>query len=540
MRVAGGFIIAMLIWAGSVLSGAEWLSVGSEPVALPSTSASMNLSSEKDYPLFLENDDECVVGVPVANGAVVFWRISKAGTNDEVIKVDNTFNRVRLKRRLSARAYSVRLEPNQEAQVVRKTADGAFAEMNLVGCDRSFTVWIPKTLKGIKWDTLTKQERFLQTQKAKNLRLWQGQWLPETQVQALEQREAVQRKSAENIVRECGQTAKAGFIVLRDGTVVAGKSGGTANGTLFFKRSGEDFTTAYSADRLSSDPAFEQIAYGYCREAEALIHYAENALKAQVFTMIEVLLGDAEKMLKRADPKTAGKYGYAALLQEVEKNRSTFKKALDTAGLVHYNGELVNRQELQKRLTAGQIQFHSVWIYPEQVCTECGGEGEIDCPSCFDGETVSPCPACSGGYLVCSRCRGFGEVNCARCAGHGKRLAVCLRCHGAGRYENIRVTPPRAVVVPHPFGVQTFHSGGFAQYVTDICSDCGGSGQIDDICTFCKGLGKVSCAVQTICPRCRGEGGLRAPGPSCDGKKIMGCPKCSGKGYTGKPLPPPV
>lgn len=48
------------------------------------------------------------------------------------------------------------------------------------------------------------------------------------------------------------------------------------------------------------------------------------------------------------------------------------------------------------------------------LCTECGGEGELECEECdgtgFEADEVTYCPECNAaGMLECAECNGTGQ-----------------------------------------------------------------------------------------------------------------------------------
>jgi hypothetical protein len=94
-----------------------------------------------------------------------------------------------------------------------------------------------------------------------------------------------------------------------------------------------------------------------------------------------------------------------------------------------------------------------------EECSNCSGEGEVDCDYCDRGE------------IQCNQCDGTGEVNCSECDGEGRQMGDgewedCEYCEGTG---NMR------------------------------CEDCGGDGylQCDNCdngkneCWDCSGHGEV-------------------------------------------------
>lgn len=87
-------------------------------------------------------------------------------------------------------------------------------------------------------------------------------------------------------------------------------------------------------------------------------------------------------------------------------------------------------------------------VYGEPItCTDCYGEGGLDCDECVGGELTCSdcdgegtlectdcsgkgCDACTNGEKECAECKGTGDVDCQDCAGTGKR--DCSGCDGLG------------------------------------------------------------------------------------------------------------
>lgn len=70
------------------------------------------------------------------------------------------------------------------------------------------------------------------------------------------------------------------------------------------------------------------------------------------------------------------------------------------------------------------------------TCRDCRGLGRIACRACegravvkgATPDTLTPCAACSQGWLACTACAGQGETDCARCQASGS--IPCADCHG--------------------------------------------------------------------------------------------------------------
>lgn len=61
----------------------------------------------------------------------------------------------------------------------------------------------------------------------------------------------------------------------------------------------------------------------------------------------------------------------------------------------------------------------------EEICVECGGWGDTECPDC-EGEGILHDDA------VCERCGGTGEIECPECFGMGDTSYTCFECEGEG------------------------------------------------------------------------------------------------------------
>ncbi len=77
-------------------------------------------------------------------------------------------------------------------------------------------------------------------------------------------------------------------------------------------------------------------------------------------------------------------------------------------------------------------------------CLTCGGQWEISCIECADGDAI--CPTCEGGeFEVCTDelcglgeydgcgCDGDGTLDCRTCNGAG--MVVCEHCAGTGMVD---------------------------------------------------------------------------------------------------------
>jgi hypothetical protein len=91
-----------------------------------------------------------------------------------------------------------------------------------------------------------------------------------------------------------------------------------------------------------------------------------------------------------------------------------------------------------------------------EVCDDCGGEGETDCPLCYRGEIECTtcngskeisCPECDGELEDCEECDGRGEISCPECGGDGTNSCNscnngnewCWNCSGSGEIETDEV-----------------------------------------------------------------------------------------------------
>ena len=110
-----------------------------------------------------------------------------------------------------------------------------------------------------------------------------------------------------------------------------------------------------------------------------------------------------------------------------------------------------------------------------QVCRECSGEGEIQCPYCY-GTGETDCEDCHRGYNQCSSCLGVGEFDCPECEGTGEieneegEMEDCSRCDGESTIK---------------------------------CEECNGDGELE--CQTCWGRGEVECQ------NCYGNGKVDCP-----------------------------
>lgn len=95
--------------------------------------------------------------------------------------------------------------------------------------------------------------------------------------------------------------------------------------------------------------------------------------------------------------------------------------------------------------------------YHRETCSECDGEGDLDCNEC------------NGGRISCEQCDGDGRETCSECGGSGD-----IQDDG----ENL------------------------------TCPDCGGEGELD--CGECQGEGEVDCPNcnygRISCDECSGDG----------------------------------
>jgi hypothetical protein len=134
-------------------------------------------------------------------------------------------------------------------------------------------------------------------------------------------------------------------------------------------------------------------------------------------------------------------------------------------------------------------------------CSECGGNGSMECGYCNGGGTRT-CWKCDGdGEMECRECDGNGTEDCSKCDGTCEM--DCRECDGEARVE---------------------------------CATCDGSGQNgdDEPCEDCNGDGKVNCEScedgRVECSECDGEGTNDCS--ECSGKGLEECTRCDGSGET--------
>ena len=108
------------------------------------------------------------------------------------------------------------------------------------------------------------------------------------------------------------------------------------------------------------------------------------------------------------------------------------------------------------------------------------------------------CPYCNGGMAACSQCSGNGVVTCDLCGGTGGETVA----------EEVATR---------------------AEY-SQVCSGCGGSGQVQDayhaepgVCGRCQGTGVIVTIVDGV-----GTENVFHPCNRCDGNKIIRCNACEG------------
>lgn len=72
-----------------------------------------------------------------------------------------------------------------------------------------------------------------------------------------------------------------------------------------------------------------------------------------------------------------------------------------------------------------------------ETCSDCGGDGEIDCPNC-NGEGGKICSDCRGNGedregSTCNNCSGDGSIDCDNCS---RGYVNCDNCDGRGEVVN--------------------------------------------------------------------------------------------------------
>lgn len=134
-----------------------------------------------------------------------------------------------------------------------------------------------------------------------------------------------------------------------------------------------------------------------------------------------------------------------------------------------------------------------------EVCSACGGGGEIDCTTCKGAGTLT-CEACTGrGSTPCTACDAKGETTCPACKG--------MRTVITHRERKVRDEATGKQTVEH---VQE----------TATCGTCSGNGIVT--CARCGGRTEVTCAT------CHGQ--KTVPCKECQGAGSETCSTCNGAG----------
>lgn len=425
--------------------------------------------------------------------------------------------------------------------------------------DTLFTFLIPKNEEGISFNKNSAYDIFVDAQKKKGLVLYENKWVPENKAAELENAKLAAVKLEEEKMENVRTAAAQGYILLSDNQLLKGKLKGASVDSVLFEINGKERWVTLK--EISDSPYEKVIALGLRYDAQ--ISYDKAAQRFQNNELGETLrfIEAAEKILK--DKIDVQDEASLKIADSVSKLRRELNILLAKNDQVLYNYHVFFRKDLDYHLALKHIYFrNSVWINPSQLCSDCKGDGLVNCKQCLaKGYIQKTCEHCQNGLIVCPVCSGDGRRICPDCNGTGSIVRKCQICNGKGymTFTGVQYYPsyyynPGGMVItnggntvvdiapsggncpyPYPYGPAIW--GPYSQ--KQVCTACNGSGESSKTCKRCNGAGKISCPKFIKCSFCDGKGFLKILCSACLGKRKVKCSTCDGHGYTGEPQKSP-
>jgi len=505
-------------------------------VSLPPVQKRLFILPQIDLLILQETDDAYILVYPAKKYSTVCIVPKYAKYMTKMIK-DSALKKLSFRGGLEVDTMELILQKGEEF-AVKKRVEGGYIAM--VRCnDMNLPFFIPEDLNGVEFRKKSAFAKFAEKQNAKGLKYFNGTWMFQDKVAALQ--EKIKKLDARNaFIRDnLFKGAKSGVVVLKGRKVLHGKLKGNDSTHILFVSSGKDYWLG--ADDVEPLDFNIIIEYKKISKAQHLLAKANKFMESDM-GLAKKNLQNALNQVSDIVEKDTKEYKDAAVI--IQKTLSMLNKidtSLKERNEVIYEYTVFPKYVVDYHLNAGNILLkRKFWIKPDQLCELCQAKGEISCTLCSGkGVTSGKCQDCEGtGKIKCLICDGTGWRECDICAGKGyiyKKGRTSQYFFGTGYYYPRYWRPGKvvtsgkniAVIGPSPVFGGPYYSGTFMNF--------GDSSQtVKKVCWKCRGSGTLQCPKTRKCKKCKGHGLIYKVCIKCNGKKKLECPVCHSKGFTGK------
>lgn len=522
-----------------------YITVTSDDVKLSPPDDKVFITSQAKLPFFAELKDSYIFIYPSDTGSML-CKIPKLQRYVTLFVLYTDTKIAHFRGSLEAETIPFDLRKGEEISIEKELNDSYLAEVSRN--DSLFIVSVAKAEKGISFNKNSAFDLFVAEQNKKGLVFYENQWIPEKRAKTLEDAKMAAIRLEEGKMENIKMSASQGYVLLADRQMIKGKLKGSSSDSLLFDIDGKE--RWIPLNEISDAPYEKVIAMGLRYDAQAFYDKALARFKNKEFGETMRYIDAAERILK---DKIRGKDDVSVrITADVNKLLADVNAVLDQNSKAVYNYHVFLKKDLNYHLDKRHIYFNnSVWIKPSQICSDCKGEGLVNCKQCAaKGYIQKICEHCQNGQVVCKICSGEGRRICPDCNGTGNIIKKCQTCLGRGTItlSGVQFYPsyynPGSIVITGG-GTSLVDIGGPRCYNPPViwgpysqqqtCPACNGSGETDRTCKRCNGAGKISCPKFTKCSFCDGKGFIKVLCSACQGKKKVKCQTCSGHGFTGEP-----
>jgi len=527
-------------------SALGYLTVSPESLQLPPMQNKYFIMPQSELPLLEESQDSYMLLLKQDSGSMLCVLPKQKRYTLVMDLLPN--GSIRFRGGVEAKTSPIILKKGEELPLLRQDEEGNYALLSRK--KQIFTVFIPRDTAGLSFDKRSAFEKYNEAQKQKNLKYYQGAWIPVEEANAREKEASGIKESQETQWQIFLKAAAEGYLLRKNGQLVTGKLKGQDQRQLLFETNGTE--TWLGCEDLAPLPLEQILAQGRLFEGNASLSDALACFLKNELGETARNLEKAQAKFRQIDASTPDAYNSAlGKLKELGKLQGDLEGILKEDGTALYQYQVFPREELRYHLASNHILFKGkIWLLPDQPCTQCKCEGQITCPSCKGvGSTTTVCAKCQQGIAPCPICNGEGWKDCQTCKGNGGFPRICSKCGGTGLIwktivshgSMIIYTPGGGAIVPNgpatsAGGAETGGAGASSyKYVEEQCPLCLGTGEEKIPCADCGGRGSIPCPKTQTCPYCKGKGVIKNTCQTCNGQKKLPCPACEGKGYKGAP-----
>ena len=489
------------------------------------------INSDTELPIFERTSDSLILLIRQDDGSYL-CRLPRNRKTASV--VEEKASSAYFRGALELETLPLKILSGTEMSSISTVSSGTLALLKSGGF--SIPVLLPLPDSRIKEDSKSSAERLAEAQRAKGLKFYNGKWLPVADVENLEKADQQKAKLAQLALNRLKEAADNGYIVMKDSTILEGKSGGLVNSKFIYFESGGRVLKIEPGDIAELSPS-EMLCKGLLNSVSLAYKDAVSDFSKEDFPSALKSLDEAAAfILRMPDDFPAYQSEAATLKSKLESLRENVYRSLAAKGQGIYRYMLFPADELAWHLNNKHILLNDkIWIDPSQLCATCGGKGRLKCVACASkGFLIKDCPACKNGYIACPFCGGQGRRSCSECKGSGFYFARCRTCDGSGFvWRAVSYGAPQIVIN----GNTTYYipPAPYCKFEQVFCATCNGTGQEKRDCPKCRGTGSLPCPETILCPKCHGKTVYKETCTVCGGKGELECPDCKGKGFTGKP-----